>query len=132
MPPKASHTQGFRLKRKSILQGLNQKRNNTLLGHFTINAHSSKLDWLNLVFPIWEQLKSYSIPLFLADLNAAITVSFVLLPQAIAYSDLAGVQTIKGVASAIFPVLVYSLFGTSSGLSVGPGAICSVLVGTVN
>ncbi|KAJ3090601.1 Solute carrier 26 [Quaeritorhiza haematococci] len=81
-------------------------------------------------FPIVDQFMSgYDLKLFLADFSAAITVAFVLVPQAIAYSGLARIEPIRALVSAVWPVIIYAMFGGSKQLSAGPEALTSVLVG---
>jgi MFS superfamily sulfate permease-like transporter len=84
------------------------------------------LTWL---FPVINTIHDYSTSLFFADIRAASSIAFVLIPQAIAFSSLAGVTPIRALVSAIFPLLFYSIFGASRQLSVGPEALSSVLVG---
>ncbi|KAJ3090602.1 Solute carrier 26 [Quaeritorhiza haematococci] len=82
------------------------------------------------VFPIVDQfVTGYDMKLFLADFSAAITVAFVLVPQAIAYSGLARIEPIRALVSAVWPVIIYAIFGGSKQLSAGPEALTSVLVG---
>lgn len=68
---------------------------------------------------IVDPLQAYSCSFFLADLLAGLTISFVLIPQAIAFCTLAGVPPIMALTSAVFPVMVYALFGSSKHLAVG-------------
>ncbi|KAJ3312438.1 Solute carrier 26 [Boothiomyces sp. JEL0838] len=81
------------------------------------------------VFPILYQIKSYTYSQFLEDFRSAVTIAFVLIPQAMGYSQLANVDPIKALLSAVFPLLGYAIFGASRQLSVGPEALSSVLVG---
>jgi MFS superfamily sulfate permease-like transporter len=81
------------------------------------------------VSPLLSLLKSYTRSTLLSDVRAALTVSFVLLPQAIAYAPLANVPPISALLSAVFPLIVYSLLGSSGQLGIGPEAMTSVLVG---
>jgi high affinity sulfate transporter 1 len=92
-------------------------------------AQAHKGSTLSSIFPIVDQLKSYTISSWLADLKAGITISLVLLPTAIAYSSLAGVDPIRSLISAVFPLFIYALLGASRHLSVGPEAVTSVLTG---
>lgn len=84
---------------------------------------------IETMFPIIGQLKDYDRGTFIADLIAGLTIAFVLIPQAIAFSGLAGVEPITALTSAVFPVIIYALFGASKHLAVGPEALSSVLVG---
>ncbi len=50
------------------------------------------------------------------------------LPVGIAYADLAGVPTVIGMYSAIFPLFAYALFGSSRQLIVGPDTATCLIV----
>ena len=65
--------------------------------------------------------------LFLTALIPGFTVGFMIVPQAIAYALLAGLPPIYGLYSSTMTVFVYSLFGSSGQLSVGPVAMVSLL-----
>ncbi|XP_049850528.1 uncharacterized protein LOC126322730 [Schistocerca gregaria] len=67
---------------------------------------------------------------FVNDLIAGIGVSAILIPQALAYSMLAGVEPISGLYTGFFPLLMYCLMGTSKQLSMGPDALATLLLGT--
>ncbi len=64
---------------------------------------------------------------FLADFVAGLTLATIIIPQSIAYALLAGLPAIIGLYSAVVPVAVYSIFGTSRHLSVGPFAVISLV-----
>ena len=54
-------------------------------------------------------------------------------PQGLAYAILAGMPPIYGLYSCTFPLLVYSLLGTSGQIALGPVAMISLLTsGTIN
>lgn len=61
------------------------------------------------------------------DVIAGITVAFLLLPQSMAYAQIAGVPVVMGLYAAAFPLMVYALLGSSKYLSVGPVSIVSLL-----
>lgn len=63
----------------------------------------------------------------LGDVSAGITVAILLIPQAMAYALVAGLDPVYGLYSAFVPVLVYALLGTSRQLAVGPVAIMSLM-----
>ena len=62
------------------------------------------------IFPIIPTVLDYNKPDFLADLKAAASIAFVLIPQAIAFSTLAGVTPIRALVSAVFPLIFYAIF----------------------
>jgi sulfate permease, SulP family len=61
------------------------------------------------------------------DLVAGLTVGAMLVPQGMAYAQLAGLPPEVGLYSVTLPLLVYALFGTSRQLAVGPVAVVSLL-----
>jgi SulP family sulfate permease len=78
--------------------------------------------------PLITRIKNYSRADLRADLLAGATVSFVLIPQAVAYAMLAGVTPVMGLYAAFLPALVYALTGTSRHMAVGPVAIICLLI----
>ncbi len=63
-----------------------------------------------------------------SDLQAGLTVGVMLIPQGMAYALIAGMPPIYGLYSALVPLVVYALLGSSRQLAVGPVAIVSLLV----
>ena len=64
---------------------------------------------------------------FRGDLVAGITVALVLVPQSMAYAQLAGLPPVYGLYTAFLPVAVAALFGSSRQLATGPVAVVSLL-----
>ena len=62
-----------------------------------------------------------------ADVIAGVSVGLVLVPQALAYAQLAGMPPATGLYAAMLPGIVGALFGSSSLLAVGPVALTSLL-----
>jgi len=54
------------------------------------------------------------------DLVAGLTVAMIVIPQAMAYAPIAGVNPIYGLYTAIIPAIVAALFGSSNFLVTGP------------
>lgn len=61
------------------------------------------------------------------DLLAALIVTVLITPQSMAYAILAGMPAQAGLYSALLPVVVYALLGSSPLLAVGPVAIISLM-----
>jgi SulP family sulfate permease len=61
------------------------------------------------------------------DINAGIMVAILFIPQCMAYAIIAGVPPVIGLYAATLPLIIYSFFGTSRHLSVGPVSIVSLL-----
>jgi MFS superfamily sulfate permease-like transporter len=62
-----------------------------------------------------------------ADLVAGITVALILVPQSMAYAQLAGLPVVYGLYSSFVPVVIASLWGSSSQLHTGPVAMLSLM-----
>ncbi len=65
-----------------------------------------------------------------ADAVAGLTVAMVLIPQSMAYAQLAGMPAYYGLYAAFLPVVVGALWGSSRQLATGPVAMVSLLTGT--
>jgi SulP family sulfate permease len=81
---------------------------------------------LKRLFPFlrWFPLRRETLK---ADGAAGLTVGLVLVPQSMAYAQLAGLPAHYGLYTAFFPVLVGALWGSSSQLATGPVAMVSLL-----
>ena len=86
------------------------------------------------IFPVVKVVKDRGAVVVVKEaLIPALTVLFMLVPQSMAYAILAEVPPIYGLYSSAFPLLMYSLLGTSGHAAVGPVAMLSLLsAGTVN
>ncbi|MFC0471412.1 SulP family inorganic anion transporter [Halalkalibacter kiskunsagensis] len=80
------------------------------------------------LMPVFQQIKDYKLTYFRKDLFSAFMVSLLLIPQGMAYAILAGLPPVYGLYTAIFPAIMYGLFGLSRQLSVGPVAVISIMV----
>ncbi len=79
-------------------------------------------------FPLLHSLTTYNKEDLRSDLSAGTVTGIMLIPQAMAYGILAGLDPIAGLYAAVFPLLIYALMGSSRHLAVGPAAIISILV----
>lgn len=61
------------------------------------------------------------------DCVAGLTVALVLIPQSMAYAQLAGLPAYYGLYASFLPVIVASLFGSSRQLQTGPVAVVSLM-----
>lgn len=57
---------------------------------------------------------------------AGITVGVMLIPQSMAYAILGSLPPIMGLYTGTMPPIIYSFFGTSKHLAVGPAALVSL------
>jgi SulP family sulfate permease len=77
--------------------------------------------------PLLKQLANYNRSKLGSDLIAAVVVTIMLIPQSLAYAMLAGLPPEYGLYASIMPIVVYSIFGTSTTLAIGPVAIASIM-----
>jgi sulfate permease, SulP family len=66
-----------------------------------------------------------------ADLIAGVITGLVLVPQALAFAQLAGLPPEVGLAASMLPMLVYALLGSSRTLSVGPVSVAALMLAEV-
>lgn len=90
-------------------------------------AHGAEGRSLSRWLPLIGWLQDYDRQSFGRDLLAAVIVSVMLVPQALAYALLAGLPAQVGLYASMLPLVLYALFGTSSTLAVGPVAIISLM-----
>ena len=62
-----------------------------------------------------------------ADILAGVTVALVLVPQSMAYAQLAGLPPYYGLYASCLPVAIAAFFGSSRQLATGPVAVVSLL-----
>jgi MFS superfamily sulfate permease-like transporter len=79
------------------------------------------------IFPFLAWFQGYDAGKFKTDLLAGITVALVLIPQSMAYAQLAGLPPYYGLYAAFLPPMVASLFGSSRQLATGPVAVVSLM-----
>jgi len=78
-------------------------------------------------FPFLGWFQGYSKAALREDALAGLTVALVLIPQSMAYAQLAGMPAYYGLYAALLPPIVAALFGSSRQLSTGPVAVVSLL-----
>lgn len=78
-------------------------------------------------FPFLLWFKGYRPADFKLDLVAGITVALVLIPQSMAYAQLAGLPAYYGLYAAFLPPMIAALFGSSRQLGTGPVAVVSLM-----
>ncbi|XP_063972585.1 sodium-independent sulfate anion transporter-like [Diachasmimorpha longicaudata] len=77
--------------------------------------------------PILDWLPRYRSDYIVSDLVAGITVGLTVIPQAIAYANVAGIPPQYGLYSSFMACFVYTIFGSSKDVPVGPTAIAAIL-----
>ncbi|XP_071968434.1 sodium-independent sulfate anion transporter isoform X2 [Engystomops pustulosus] len=79
-----------------------------------------------LPFLCW--LPQYSIQWMQLDIIAGLTVGLTVVPQGLAYAEVAGLPVEYGLYSSYVGCFIYCLLGTSKDVTLGPTAIMSLLV----
>jgi len=82
---------------------------------------------LTRIFPFIGWFKDYNLDSFRIDAIAGLTVALVLIPQSMAYAQLAGLPPYFGLYASFLPPMVAALFGSSRQLATGPVAIVSLM-----
>ncbi|BAZ46774.1 sulfate transporter [Chondrocystis sp. NIES-4102] len=74
-----------------------------------------------------KQLLAYRREWLKGDILAGLTVAAYLIPQCMAYGELAGVEPVAGLWAILPPMIIYTIFGSSPQLSVGPESSTAVM-----
>ncbi len=82
---------------------------------------------VSLRLPGLKRLLSYQRAWLRGDVLAGVTVAAYLIPQCMAYGELAGVKPVVGLWAIIPPMVIYTLLGSSPQLSVGPESTTAVM-----
>ncbi len=82
------------------------------------------------IFPFLGWFKKYNTTYLRHDFIAGLTVALVLIPQSMAYAQLAGLPAYYGLYAAFLPPMIAALFGSSYQLATGPVAIVSLMTST--
>jgi SulP family sulfate permease len=85
------------------------------------------MEVLARVLPFLGWFRGYRSAHARADLISGITVALVLIPQSMAYAQLAGLPVYYGLYAAFLPPMVAALFGSSRQLATGPVAVVSLM-----
>ena len=88
---------------------------------------SLRLERADSLLPIIGVLGSYRRAWLTRDALAAVTICAVLVPQALAYGQLAGLSPVAGLYAALAPLILYPLFASSRRLMVGPESGLAIL-----
>ena len=83
------------------------------------------------LLPILTWIQSYKLSFILRDVIAGVTIGLMLIPQALAYAELAGLPAYYGLYSSFLGATSYTFLGTSKHVSLGPAAISSALTSTL-
>jgi MFS superfamily sulfate permease-like transporter len=78
-------------------------------------------------FPFLNWFKNYNVSDLRVDALSGLTVALVLIPQSMAYAQLAGLPPYYGLYASFLPPMIASLFGSSRQLATGPVAVVSLM-----
>ena len=78
--------------------------------------------------PILEWAAGYQKDWLRLDVVAGLTAAAVVIPKAMAYATIAGLPVQVGLYTALFPLIIYALLGTSRPLSVSTTTTIAILV----
>ncbi|XP_066473114.1 sulfate anion transporter 1 [Tiliqua scincoides] len=83
-------------------------------------------------FPVLQWLPKYKCKEYIwGDIMSGLVIGIILVPQAIAYSLLAGLKPIYSLYTSFFANIIYFFMGTSRHVSVGIFSLISLMVGQV-
>ena len=82
---------------------------------------------MNARIPAPDWVRRYQRGWLRGDLLAGVTVTAYLIPQVMAYAELAGLPAVAGLWAAIGALLVYAVLGSSRQLSVGPESTTALM-----
>jgi sulfate permease, SulP family len=86
---------------------------------------TSKASWIEMAG--LKKLLPYRREWLRGDVLAGLTVAAYLIPQCMAYGELAGVDPVAGLWAILPPAIIYAIFGSSSQLSLGPESSTAVM-----
>lgn len=93
-----------------------------------IDVTATLARWRRMMVPFLGWVGELKDPQVLkADLIAGITVALVLVPQSMAYAQLAGLPPYIGLYASFIPVMLAALMGSSRQLGTGPVAVVSLM-----
>ena len=91
-----------------------------------MTSNSNRQGW-RIPLPGLRKLLNYNSSWLRGDVLAGLTVAAYLIPQCLAYGELAGVQPVAGLWAILPPMVIYAIFGSSPQLSIGPESSTAVM-----
>lgn len=82
---------------------------------------------MNRVLPFVAWFRGYNRASLKIDLISGLTVALILIPQSMAYAQLAGLPAHFGLYASFLPPMLAALFGSSRQLATGPVAVVSLM-----
>lgn len=90
----------------------------------------SNSDQFKRLFPFISWFDNYTNRDLKIDFLSGLTIALVLVPQSMAYAQLAGLPAYFGLYAAFLPPIIAALFGSSRFLATGPTAVISLMTAT--
>jgi high affinity sulfate transporter 1 len=84
---------------------------------------------IQISLPLVNTFRTYNKKWLRYDFIAGATVAAVVIPQAMAYTSLAGSSPVSGLYAALIAMFVYAIFSSSSSVIMGPDAAMAALTG---
>ena len=97
--------------------------------HYNCIKPVKSLENLKSFLPITKWIGTYDKDKAIGDFTAGLTVALTVIPQSLAYANLAGLPVQYGLYSSFMGVFLYTILGTSKDVTLGPTAIMSLIVG---
>ncbi|KAK3688089.1 sulfate transporter family-domain-containing protein [Podospora appendiculata] len=94
-------------------------------------TYTGVLNYLRELFPFLGWIFHYNLTWLLGDVIAGVTVGFVVVPQGMAYAQLAGLRPEYGLYTSFVGFLLYWAFATSKDITIGAVAVMSTIVGNI-
>ena len=93
-----------------------------------IDVRGLVTNWVRMLMPFLGWIGEVRKPEVLrADITAGVTVALVLIPQSMAYAQLAGLPVYYGLYASFLPPIIAAFFGSSRQLATGPVAVVSLM-----
>ena len=99
--------------------------NQSILG---IQMSSSTFKRVTSFLPVFDWIRRYNKKDFTGDLLAGLTIGLMVVPQSMAYAQVSDLPVLIGLYAAMFGCFLYTPFGTSKDMNVGPTSVLSLLV----
>jgi len=100
------------------------------LDHAPSHAELNRKRAFPALIPDIEWLREYRREWLRPDVLAGLTAAAVVIPKAMAYATIAGLPVQVGLYTALIPMMIYAVLGTSRPLSVSTTTTIAILVGT--
>jgi len=100
------------------------------LDHAPSHAELNRKRAFPALIPGIEWLREYRREWLRPDVLAGLTAAAVVIPKAMAYATIAGLPVQVGLYTALIPMMIYAVLGTSRPLSVSTTTTIAILVGT--